>query len=136
MSGENIEPEKSFHTQPTVWAAGDGFAIEPEAPVPLAYLDRNCWWRDLPIEALDKHQRAWRRAYVTTNFASMKASIRAGLAVGILPLSALENSMRTLTEIDGFPLLPPTARKLLVNEKSSPDLTSAMADAIYSAQLP
>lgn len=134
VSDPNAKADETFHTEPTVWAAREDYALPPDAPVPLAYLDRNCWWRDLPTDALDAQNRPWRRAYVTTNFASAKAAIRAGLAVGILPLCALDNSMRELTQADGFPPLPATRRVLIRNKQSPPDLTSAMSDAICNAQ--
>lgn len=125
-----------FHTEPIVWAASEKFDLAIDAPVPLAYLDRSCWWRDLPTKALDKRKRAWQRAYVTTNFTSVKAAIRSGLAVGILPFGALNAGMRTLTEADGFPSLPSIQRVIVKNKKSPVDLTSAMSDAIVSAQHP
>ena len=135
VSGANVGPEDAFYSEPTVWAASEDFYLPSDAPVPLAYLDRGCWWRDLPTSALDEHKRSWRRAYVTTNFASAKAAIRAGLAVGILPFGALDESMRMLTEADGFPSLPPTQRALMKNKKAPRELTTAMSEAILHAQL-
>lgn len=130
VSDPDGDSEKAFYTEPTIWAAAEDYALPPEVPVPLAYLDRCCWWRDLPTDALDAAKRSWRRAYVTTNFASVKAAIRAGLAVGILPLGSLDSSMRVLTEADGLPLLPPTRRILMKSRKAPADLTAAMSDAI------
>jgi len=135
LSGAKTKSRDAFHTEPIVWAASEEFSIPADEPVPLAYLDRSCWWRDVPIEALDRHKRAWHRAYVTTSFTSVKAAIRSGFAVGILPVGALGSGMRKLKSNEGFPALPVIQRVLLKNSKSPADLTSAMSDAIVGAQL-
>ena len=57
--------------------------MEEHDPVPLAIFDRNCRWRSIPTDTLDKANLNWRIAYLTENFASYKAAIRSGLAVGL-----------------------------------------------------
>lgn len=133
-SGADIRPEDAFHSEPTIWAAGTDFALPPDAAVPLACLDRQCWWRDIPTDALDGISRPWKRAYVSASFASIKAAIRAGLAVGILPFGAVDRSMRVLGANDGFPALPPTRRTLLCGKTAPASLTEAMVEAIRGAQ--
>ena len=104
-----------------------------DAPVPLALLDRNCWWRDIPINALDSVGRPWKLAYSSESFASVRAAIRAGLAVGVLPQNVLEDTMRVLTKRDGFPPLAPSQRAILTSSEAPDELASAMASAIRNA---
>ncbi|MEM7254140.1 MAG: LysR substrate-binding domain-containing protein [Pseudomonadota bacterium] len=125
-----IDPEQAFYSEPTVWAAGVNFQPDNVHPVPLALFDRACWWRDVPVKALDNANRPWRLAYSSENFVSVKAAISAGLAIGVLAESALEPSMKKLS---GFPPLPPTSLVLLKNEKAAPALVLEMERAIRTA---
>lgn len=132
-SGRSMGVGEPLSSEPNVWAARDGFALAPAAPVPLAILDRDCWWRDIPTAALDKARRPWNLAYSSESFASLRAAIRAGLAVGVVPRNTLDASMMTLTQRDGFPPLPASQRVILTNPQAPEDLTSAMSKAIIAA---
>lgn len=132
-SGRSMGDGEPLSSEPNVWAARKGFALAPDAPVPLAILDRACWWRDIPTAALDTAQRSWNLAYSSESFASLRAAIRAGLAVGVVPRNTLEESMMVLTEREGFPPLPPSQRVILTNREAPEELTSAMSEAIVSA---
>ena len=132
-SGSKMSAGEPLCSEPNVWAAHDTLELAPEDPVPLAILDRDCWWREIPTNALDTTCRSWTVAYSSESFASVRAAIRAGLAVGVLPRNALESSMRTLTKRDGFPTLPPSQRVILTNPEAPAKLTAAMSEAIIAA---
>ncbi len=120
-------------SEPIVWAGID--APDPNEPVPLAILDRDCWWRTLPTAALDGIGRDWRVAYRSSSFASLRAAIRSGLAVGALPFGSVDKPMRALTSNDGLPPLPPAQRTFMISPKAPLSLTAAMIDAIRDAVL-
>ncbi|MEM1045390.1 MAG: LysR family transcriptional regulator [Pseudomonadota bacterium] len=124
-----------FMTEATVWAAGHSGPPPLDGPVPLAILDRNCWWRDLPIDALEKRNRTYLVAFKSSSFSSLKSAIRAGFAIGVLPESCLENGMRRLAPKDGFPELPASKRSILVRPEAPRDVTDAMAEALLNARL-
>jgi len=128
-----IASHEAFYSEPTVWVAGSDFHVPEQEPLPLAIFDRHCWWRDIPVNALDKVNREWRIAYLSENFSSVKAAIRAGLAIGILAKSAVEESMRILTRDDGFPALPESSLQLLKNKKAASDIVVEMESAILNA---
>ncbi|MEM7121887.1 MAG: LysR family transcriptional regulator [Pseudomonadota bacterium] len=135
VSSDNSASAKdAFHSEPVVWAAGLDFDGAADDVVPLVILDRNCWWRDLPANALDAIKRPWRRAYVSENFASAQAAMRAGLAVGVTPLSAVDDAMKVLSQSDGFPTLPMIHRAFLVSRAAPERLVAAMSNAIRKAQ--
>lgn len=114
----------------TVWAIGASTRLDTAQPIPLVLLDRNCWWKDLATKALDDAGKPYRVAFTSSSFASLKAAIRAGLGVGVLPAHSLNAQMRRLGAADGFPALPVAHRSILTNLKSAPNLTCAMADAL------
>lgn len=132
-SGATVEAGERISSEPTIWAASSTFCVDLDAPVPLAILDRNCWWRDIPSNALDSVGVKWKVAYSSESFASIKSAIRAGLAIGVLPQSVLETSMAMLTEVDGFPPLEPSQRAILLGTEAPRELAAAMANAIRGA---
>lgn len=132
-SGPDPAAGDVFSREPTVWAASEALTLKRGEPVPLAVLDRNCWWREAPSDALERAGRPWRTAYQSESFASLRAAIRAGLAVGALPKSCLEHGMKQLPEKDGFPRLPAANRVIHTSTRAPAELTGAMAEAIRKA---
>lgn len=137
LAAYTAEPEERIGTQlqtePTVWAADGDLALAADEPVPLALFDRQCWWRDAAIDALERTGRAYRIAYSSESVAGVKAAIGAGLAVGALAASTVDRRMRILREEDGFPALPPSSLVLLQGETAATDVGRAMANAIRAA---
>ena len=76
-------------------------------PLPLAVGPQTCSWRATAQSALDSVGRKYRVAYTSSAAAALVSAVLAGLAVTILPESAVRSGMRILTERDGFPALPP-----------------------------
>lgn len=127
LSGRALSAERS------VWACGLSFALNPDAPLPLAVLDRDCWWRDIASDALAVVGRDWTQSYRSSSFASLRAAIRAGLGVGVLPAGAIDAGMRVLGQRDGLPPLPVSHRVIIVRADAPKPLTDAMAAAIGDA---
>ena len=100
-------------TERTVWVINPALILDAAEPVPLALFDRECWWRDAAITALEKVRRPYRVAYSSESAAGVKAAITAGLAVGVLAETTIDTSMRILSENEGFPTLPSSALVLL-----------------------
>jgi len=118
---------------PTVWVCAEGWSLEPDAPIPLAILDRGCWWRTLPSDSLDKEGRAWRVAYKSASFASVRSAIRAGLAVGAVPVRSVDAGLQVLSVEHGMPALPSSTRSIVIRDGAPRDLAAAMARAIRRA---
>ena len=76
-------------------------------PLPLAVGPRTCSWRHSAQAALDSIGRRYRVAYTSSAAAPLVSAVLAGLAVTILPESAMRSGMRILSGRDGFPALPP-----------------------------
>ena len=126
--GEPLESE------PIVWAASEAGRWRSDEPVDLAVLDRTCYWRDLPANALSEAGRQYRVAFQSSSFTSLKAAIRAGIAVGLLPKSSLNEDLQILTENDGFPDLPLSHRSIQRSAQAHEEIAEAMVEAIKSAR--
>ena len=132
-SGAPGKNRNAFYTEPTVWVASQDFVLDEQNAIPLAIFDRQCRWRSVPTDAIDKTGKEWRIAYLTVNFSSYKAAIRSGLAIGIMAKSTVEDTFRILQVKDGLPGLPQTSRCFLRSKTASPDITDAMQTAILNA---
>ena len=89
-----------------LWVTSGRHAVHEENPIPLALGRPNCDWRHSATEALESADRAFRVAYVSYHSTAVGAAVLAGLAVSVLPESAVRPGMRILGPSDGFPALP------------------------------
>ena len=122
-----------FLTQKPVWVASETMCLDKSEPVPLAIMDRGCWWQELPTQALEKQGRPYNIAFECSGLTSQKAAIRAGFAIGILYENSVEPGMKVLSARDGFPKLPLSKRSIILNPDAPRKLTTAMAKAIKNA---
>lgn len=132
-SGAENRTGETLVIERTVWAARTGTRITADEPVPLALLDRSCWWRDLPTKALASIGRDYKIAFRSSSYASICSAVDAGFAVGVLSAPSLKPGLVELSAMDGFPPLPDSRRSILVREGAPAVLTSAIADAIRDA---
>ncbi|AET93454.1 LysR family transcriptional regulator [Burkholderia sp. YI23] len=96
-----------------VWVRGrDARAPDPESeePVPLALFPHGCIYRQRAIRSLDRAKRAWRIAFGSQSLTAIQAAVAAGLAVSVLPKSAVLPEHRVCA---GMPALPPTELALV-----------------------
>lgn len=122
-------------TEEIVWVACKFKTWSKSEPVPLAVLDRQCYWRDLPKKTLDAAGRSHTVAFQSGSFTSLQAALRAGLAVGVLPKSCVGDELQILTEDDGYPKLPTSRRSILISDQASKPIGQAMVEAIRNACL-
>ena len=122
-----------FLKQKPVWVASETLCLDKSEPVPLAIIDRGCWWRDVPTKALEQAGRSYNIAFECGSLTSQKAAIRAGFAIGILYENSVEAGMKVLSTRDGFPTLPTSNRSIILRPDAPQELTAAMAKAIKSA---
>ncbi|MDA8587096.1 LysR family transcriptional regulator [Rhodobacteraceae bacterium] len=134
-SGLSDPGGEALDTEEIVWAAREGTIWSQTKSVPLALLDRPCYWRDLPIKALDSAGREHSIAFQSGSFTSLQAALRAGLAVGLLPKSCVGDGLQILSEGDGFPKLPISRRSILISDQSPKEIAGAMVNAIQNACL-
>ncbi|TCL75774.1 LysR substrate-binding domain-containing protein [Rhizobium sp. BK251] len=94
-------------TEPLCWVASANHPIRDDAPVPLAVGRRDCQWRQLACSALDAVGREHQILFTSWSCTVVAAAVLAGMAISVMPESALRTGMKVLTQADGFPALPP-----------------------------
>lgn len=132
-SGPHNDVGETLGMEEVVWVAKAGMQINRDQPVPLAILDRYCWWHDLPVKSLDSVGRDHTVTFRSSNFASLLAAVRSGFAISVLPGSSLCDDTVRLRPADGFPELPQSRRSILIATGAQGSLTRAMATAIREA---
>ena len=113
-----------------LWVGSSRHAVHDEDPLPLAVGRPACCWREAAASALDGIGRRHRIAYVSWYSTAVGAAVLAGLAVSILPESALKPGMRILGEREGFPPLPTCRIGILSPARGANPLADALADQI------
>lgn len=117
-------------TEPLCWVASANHPLREDAPVPLAVGRRDCNWRQLACSALDADGRDYQILFTSWSSMVVASAVLAGMAVSILPESALRPGMKVLTQTDGFPPLPPVQIGLMKRPGLSPSLMTAITDHI------
>ncbi|BAF88964.1 MULTISPECIES: LysR substrate-binding domain-containing protein [Azorhizobium] len=109
-----------------LWVGSLRHSAHLEEPTPLALGQPTCQWRDVAVAGLHKSKRGYRILYSSPNHGAVSAAVLAGLAISVVPESALRPGMRVLGAAEGFPPLPPCDIGLLRN----PHEPSALAEAL------
>lgn len=88
------------------WVASESMTAALQDPIPLALGSEYCTWRHAAVDALRGAKRDWRVTYTSSSAAAINGAVAAGLAISVLPESAIRSDVRVLTQADGFPALP------------------------------
>ncbi|MHC5654660.1 LysR substrate-binding domain-containing protein [Stappia sp. ICDLI1TA098] len=127
MQGEVIRRE------PLHWVAPANMCIHFEETVRLALGPTTCSWRRQAMDLLDRVNRPYTVSYSSSSAAALIGAVQAGLAVAVLPESAVRSGMRILGESDGFPSLPPCDITLLRAAASTDPVHDALCAHIRAA---
>jgi DNA-binding transcriptional LysR family regulator len=118
--------------EPLRWVTGVRSTVHEDRPLPLALSGPACAWRQAAISGLDGAGVPWRLALVSATYAGIGPIVGAGLAVTVLPPSAMRAGQRTLGAADGLPELPPCRIGLLQNPSEASREAAALAEEIRS----
>jgi DNA-binding transcriptional LysR family regulator len=119
-------PSEIVRVEQLLWVTSSRHVIHEEAPVPLAMGRPTCNWRQSATEALQSAGRPFRILYVSWHSTAVGAAVLAGLAVSVLPESAVRPGMRILGPSDGFPALPSCKIGLIRNQHEPNPLADAL----------
>jgi len=89
-----------------LWVASPRHAVHRRDPLPLAVGPITCSWRQAAIRTLDADKRAYKILYSSPSAAALSAAVLSGLAISVMPESAIRSGMTRLGPEDGFPDLP------------------------------
>jgi DNA-binding transcriptional LysR family regulator len=113
-----------------LWVTSSRHHVEREDVIPLALGRPTCGWRRAAIDRLEGVGRAHRVLYASWNSSAVGAAILAGLAVGVLPESAVRHGMRVLSAEEGFPPMPMVKIGLVRGRAENVVLAEALAHHI------
>jgi DNA-binding transcriptional LysR family regulator len=116
--------------EPLLWVTSARHDVHEQDPIPLALGCHTCNWRQAAVEGLEAQGRRFRVLYSSWNSSAVGAAVLAGLAVSVLPESAIRSGMRVLGAADGFPALPTVRIGLVKNLLEPSALTDALAGHI------
>jgi DNA-binding transcriptional LysR family regulator len=119
-------PSEIVRIEQLLWVSSARHGVHEERPIPLALGRPTCDWRHSATEALESAGRPFRILYVSWHSTAVGAAVLAGLAVSVLPESAVRSGMRVLGPSDGFPALPSCKIGLIRNRRE----TNSLADAL------
>ena len=125
-------PAELIRREPLLWVGSQRHAAQEIDPLPLALGRPTCDWRRAALDGLERIGRRHRLLYVSWNSTAVGAAVLSGLAVSVLPESALRQGMRVLGEQEGFPRLPPVDIGLLRGRVKNP-VADALAGHIVSS---
>lgn len=130
---ERRGPATIVRQEQLLWVTASNAMVHEENPVPLALGRPNCAWRRAAFERLEAVGRNHRVLYASWNSTAVGAAVLAGLAVSVLPESAIRPGMRVLGSSDGFPPLPSIKIALLKNPHEPSMLADALAAHIVAS---
>ncbi|HEY7382604.1 MAG TPA: LysR substrate-binding domain-containing protein [Beijerinckiaceae bacterium] len=123
-------PSEIIRVEQLLWVTSSRHCIHETDPVPLALGRPNCDWRQSGTAALEGAGRPFRILYVSWNSTAVGAAVLAGLAVSVLPESAVRSGMRVLGPRDGYPALPSCKIGLVRNRHEPTPLADALGQEI------
>lgn len=115
------------------WIGSAERCLHDDEPLRLALPADSCYWRQSAIDALDKVSRPYCIAYTSANSAVLASAASAGLAITVMPESALRPGLRIFDKRDGMPLLPPCDIALMRSEKATEPVHDALYDHISAS---
>ncbi|RFB78843.1 LysR substrate-binding domain-containing protein [Methylovirgula sp. 4M-Z18] len=116
-----------------LWVTSARHAVHESTPLPLAVGRPTCNWRQAAALGLEGLGRPFRVLYSSWNSNAVGAAVLAGLAVSVLPESAVRPGMRILGPSDGFPALPSVKIGLMRNRHDPSVLADALATHIIAS---
>jgi DNA-binding transcriptional LysR family regulator len=125
--------DEVIRREPLLWVVSARHAVENEEILPLALGRATCNWRRAALSALTSVRRQHRLLYSSWNSTAVGAAVLAGLAVSVLPESALRPGMRVLSEADGFPKLPECEIAVMRSWHQRSRVTEALVEHIMSS---
>lgn len=122
-----------IRSEPLLWVSSAHHSVHCQATIPLALGTKTCSWRSSATEALSRIGKKYRIAYVSSSAAASSGAVMAGLAIAVLPESALMPDMRVLGAREGFPELPHCDIALMRSDSARDRIHNALAAHIVNS---
>ena len=119
--------------EPLFFVTSERHNVHEERPLPLALGSAHCCWRRTALECLAEIGRENRVAFSSWSAGAVSAAVLAGLAVSVLPHSAVKPGMRILGPGDGFQNLPHAEIGVLRSASADTPLADALVEHIVAS---
>jgi DNA-binding transcriptional LysR family regulator len=129
----NRGPSEVIRHERLLWVTSARSQVHEELPVPLALGRPTCVWRQSATKLLESISHPYRVLYASWNSTAVSATVTSGLAVSVLPESAIRPGMRVLGPSEGFPALPTVKIALMRNRLEPSPLMEKLAEHIVSS---
>lgn len=120
-------------TVPRAWVTASAHHPEKRDPLPVALFDRDCAWRDLAVQALERTGRPYRIVYTSESVAGIVAAVRSGLAVALMGNADMGRWGPGLERVEGLPAVPPSRLVLMRRPRLDPEIGTALEAALETA---
>ncbi len=110
----------------TYWVSSRHHCVHEQDPLPVALFDHDCWWREMALDTLHRSHRDYRVVFSSESVAGVATAIRAGIAVGLLGQSSIEEGFCILSEPGTFQDMH--VSKLVLDQRQ--DLTGSAVRAL------
>jgi DNA-binding transcriptional LysR family regulator len=107
-------------SEPLIWVGVKRGTVKDDDVLPLALAGKDCAWRGMALDALDKVGRDYRIAYTSENCHGQLAALLADLAIAPLPKSLLTSGFERLDKKHGLPPLENYEMRLLERPGAGP----------------
>lgn len=124
------QPAEIIRREPLLWVTSRRHCVHASEVIPLAIGPTTCAWRRASELALTKAGLDYRVIFTSWNAAAITAAVLSGLAISVLPESAVRPGMAILGPADGFPALPPCTIALVRGNAADAEPVEALADHI------
>ena len=116
--------------EPLVWVASADAEAEAREPLPLALFAPGCIYRVAVLEMLEARCHDYRLVYSSANSMGLSAAVSAGIAVTVMPASAVGPGLRIVSAEAGLPDLPELDLLLYLREAPAVG-PRAFADTLF-----
>ena len=113
-----------------MWIAARDFKLDPRQPVPLVLLEAPCIFRNLALEALDRHGIPWRIAYSTSSLSGLRAAVKAGLDITPRTASVREGDLHYVPQSRRLPALGRLNLSLYGSKTPASPAVAKLADLV------
>ena len=119
--------------EPLLWVTSAYHDTHKQEVLPAAFGRETCLWRKQAENKLVEQGRPYSLKYSSWSATVIAATVLSGLAVSVLPESALRSGMRVLKEEDGFPELENCQIALVWAGNTYGDTVKALADHVIDS---
>ena len=126
----DLKGAEALREEPLHWFVGATSRAHEMRPLPLALSGPTCSWRARAIKALNDRGILWRQLLASANQVAISPVVLSGIAVSVMPPSAMRAGMRILDERDGLPEIGSNAIGLLEGRGKQTDESLALAEEI------